>query len=292
MPNVADIRRRIKGVKGTGKITRAMEMVSAAKVRRAVQSAQALRPYAEEAVSVLRQVRLAFPENQHPLLATRATKKRIVLLVSGNRGLAGTFYAQLFRKLRMQLADISGETVFVTIGKKSDAQAKRMGVDVLASFPDVLSLPTAELVRPIAKLLLDEYRHGRTDRVEVAYTNFHSMMRQEPVVRTILPISSEEAESELEVSARKPEAGRYAIEPGPDAVLETMVPRLLEAEIYHAILESNASQEAARMMAMRSATDAAKEMAEGLTLAYNQLRQSKITQEIAELSAGKAALEG
>ncbi len=292
MPNVADIRRRIKGVKGTGKITRAMEMVSAAKVRRAVQSAQALRPYAEEAVSVLRQVRLAFPENQHPLLATRATKKRIVLLVSGNRGLAGTFYAQLFRKLRMHLADISGETVFVTIGKKSDAQAKWMGVDVLASFPDVLSLPTAESVRPIAKLLLDEYRHGRTDRVEVAYTNFHSMMRQEPVVRTILPISSEEAESELEVSARKPEAGRYAIEPGPDAVLEAMVPRLLEAEIYHAILESNASQEAARMMAMRSATDAAKEMAEGLTLAYNQLRQSKITQEIAELSAGKAALEG
>ncbi len=292
MPNVADIRRRIKGVKSTGKITRAMEMVSAAKVRRAVAAATALRPYAEEAISVLRQVRLAFPENKHPLLETRETNKRIILLVSGNRGLAGTFYAQLFRTLRAHLSDISGEVSFITIGKKSDAQAKRMEKDVLASFPDILALPMAESVRPVAKMLLDEYRSGRTDRIEVAYTNFFSMMRQEPVIRTILPISSEEAESELEVSGRKPEEGKYAIEPGPDAVLETMVPRLLEAEIFHAILESNASQEAARMMAMRSATDAATEMAEGLTLAYNQLRQSKITQEIAELSAGKAALEG
>lgn len=279
-------------MKSTGKITRAMEMVSAAKVRRAVQSASALRPYAEEAVSVLRQVRLAFPGNRHPLLERRDTDRRIVLLVSGNRGLAGTFYAQLFRRLRAHFADISEEAVFVTVGKKSDAQAKRMGKDVLASFPDVLAMPTAELVRPIAKLLLEEYRSGRADRIEVAYTNFFSMLRQEPVIRTILPISSEESEAEFEVTGRKPEEGKYAIEPGPDAVLETMVPRLLEAEIYHAILESNASQEAARMMAMRSATDAAKEMADGLTLAYNQLRQSKITQEIAELSAGKAALEG
>lgn len=278
-------------MKGTGKITRAMEMVSAAKVRRAVQSASALRPYAEEALSVLRQVRLAFPRNDHPLLETRETDHRIVLLVSGNRGLAGTFYAQLFRKLRVHVSGIQGDVNFVTVGKKSDAQAKRMGKDVLASFPDVLAMPTAESVRLIAKLLLDEYRSGRTDRIEVAYTDFRSMMRQEPVIRTILPISSDESEAELEVTGRKPEEGKYAIEPGPDAVLETMVPRLLEAEIYHAILESNASQEAARMMAMRSATDAAKEMAESLTLAYNQLRQSKITQEIAELSAGKAALE-
>jgi len=292
MPNVADIRRRIKGVKGTGKITRAMEMVSAAKVRRAVQAALALRPYAEEALSVLRQVRFAFPENRHPLLEVRGTDRRLVLLVSGNRGLAGTFYAQLFRKLRAHFSDLSGESIFVTVGKKSDAQAKRMGRDVLASFPDILAAPTAESVRPVAKLLLDEYRSGRTDCVEIAYTNFHSMMRQEPVIRTILPIFTEEAEAELGVTGFNPEEGKYAIEPGPDAVLETMVPRLLEAEIYHAILESNASQEAARMMAMRSATDAAKEMAEGLTLAYNQLRQSKITQEIAELSAGKAALEG
>ncbi len=291
MPNVADIRRRIKGVKSTGKITRAMEMVSAAKVRRAVASATALRPYAEEALSVLRQVRLAFPGNNHPLLEVREADRRIILLVSGNRGLAGTFYAQLFRMLRAHVSGVAGEVTFVTIGKKSDAQVKRMGKDVLASFPGILSLPTSEAVRPIARMLLEEYRSGRTDRIELAYTNFFSMMRQEPVVRTILPIATEDSDAVLENEGRAPEEGKYVIEPGPDAVLETMVPRLLEAEIYHAILESNASQEAARMMAMRSATDAAKEMAEGLTLAYNQLRQSKITQEIAELSAGKAALE-
>lgn len=292
MPNVADIRRRIKGVKSTGKITRAMEMVSAAKVRRAVEQANALRPYAEGALSVLRQVRLAFPENGHPLLAIRPVKRKTILLISGNRGLAGTFYAQLFRELRLRQAEGTAETSFVAVGKKSDGQAKRMGKPVLASFPDILTLPTTELVRPVARLLLDEYRAGRTDQIEIAYTNFHSMMRQEPVIRTILPIAAAESDAVLETSGCKPEEGKYAIEPGPEAVLETMVPRLLEAEIYHAILESNASQEAARMMAMRSATDAAKEMTEDLTLSYNQLRQSKITQEIAELSAGKAALEG
>ncbi|NTW46421.1 MAG: ATP synthase F1 subunit gamma [Candidatus Moranbacteria bacterium] len=291
MPNMSDIRRRIKGVRGTGKITRAMEMVSAAKVRRAVQAATALRPYAEEALTTLSAVRSAFPESLHPLLVTRKTARKTVLLVSGNRGLAGTFYAQLFRKLRAHLAGESAEVSFVTVGKKSDLQAKRMNLPVLASFPDILAMPTSESVRPVARLLLDLYREGKTDRIEIAYTNFHSMMRQEPVVRTILPISLEEAGRELETKARAVDEGNYAIEPGPDAVLESMLPRLLEAEIYHAILESNASQEAARMMAMRSATDAAKEMAESLTLAYNQIRQSKITQEIAELSAGKAALE-
>ncbi|NTW15821.1 MAG: ATP synthase F1 subunit gamma [Candidatus Moranbacteria bacterium] len=291
MPNMSDIRRRIKGVRGTGKITRAMEMVSAAKVRRAVQAATALRPYAEEALTALSAVRSAFPESAHPLLVTRETARKTVLLVSGNRGLAGTFYAQLFRKLRAHLAGESAEVSFVTVGKKSDLQAKRMNLPVLASFPDILAMPTSESVRPVARLLLDLYREGKTDRIEIAYTNFHSMMRQEPVVRTILPISLEEAGRELETKARAVDEGNYAIEPGPDAVLESMLPRLLEAEIYHAILESNASQEAARMMAMRSATDAAKEMAESLTLAYNQIRQSKITQEIAELSAGKAALE-
>ncbi len=122
-------------MKSTGKITRAMEMVSAAKVRRAVAAATALRPYAEEAISVLRQVRLAFPENKHPLLETRETNKRIILLVSGNRGLAGTFYAQLFRTLRAHLSDISGEVSFITIGKKSDAQAKRMESSQRISYP-------------------------------------------------------------------------------------------------------------------------------------------------------------
>ncbi len=292
MPNISDLRRRIKGVKSTGKITRAMEMVSAAKVRRAVETANALRPYAEGALSVLSQVRLAFPENRHPLLRVRETKRKTILLVSGNRGLAGTFYAQLFRALRAHLSDETADVDLVAVGKKSDAQAKRMGKRVLASFPDILSDPSAEAVRPVARLLLDEYRKGNTDRIEIAYTNFHSMMRQEPVIRTILPIAAGEAETTLETEGRRPEEGKYAIEPGPEAVLETMVPRLLEAEIYHAVLESNASQEAARMMAMRSATDAANEMAEDLTLSYNQLRQSRITQEIAELSAGKAALEG
>lgn len=294
MASARDIRRRIKGVKATGKITRAMEMISAVKMRKAVSAVLAIRPYAESVIQVLHQ--LAAVGEDHPLLEVREVKKELYVVITSNRGLCGAFNAQIIKRVRQILReDTDREASFITIGKKGDAAVRRLGGDIVASFPDVLGIPTAELMRPIAKILIEAFESKRIDRVVMVYTDFKSMLSQEVKVRALLPVIEKDVQkalNEIEHGAIKERVmnAEYVIEPSPKKVLWKMIPRLLEMELYHAVLESNASQESARMMAMRSATDAGKEMAADLTLAYNQIRQSKITQEIAELSAGMAAV--
>ena len=294
MASARDIRRRIKGVKATGKITRAMEMISAVKMRKAVSAVLAIRPYAESVIQVLHQ--LAAVGEDHPLLEVREVKKELYVVITSNRGLCGAFNAQITKRVRQILReDTDREASFITIGKKGDAAVRRLGGDIVASFPDVLGIPTAELMRPVAKILIEAFESKRIDRVVMVYTDFKSMLSQEVKVRALLPVIEKDVQkalNEIEHGAIKERVmhAEYVIEPSPKKVLWKMIPRLLEMELYHAVLESNASQEAARMMAMRSATDAGKEMAADLTLAYNQIRQSKITQEIAELSAGMAAV--
>ena len=294
MASARDIRRRIKGVKATGKITRAMEMISAVKMRKAVSAVLAIRPYAESVIQVLHQ--LAAVGEDHPLLEVREVKKELYVVITSNRGLCGAFNAQITKRVRQILReDTDREASFITIGKKGDAAVRRLGGDIVASFPDVLGIPTAELMRPVAKILIEAFESKRIDRVVMVYTDFKSMLSQEVKVRALLPVIEKDVQkalNEIEHGAIKERVmhAEYVIEPSAKKVLWKMIPRLLEMELYHAVLESNASQEAARMMAMRSATDAGKEMAADVTLAYNQIRQSKITQEIAELSAGMAAV--
>ncbi len=297
MASARDIRRRIKGVKGTGKITRAMEMISAVKMRKAVSSVVAIRPYAESAIELLRQLDRAAGTESHPLLTTRPIQKELYVVITSNRGLCGAFNAQVIKKLRQILKeDTDRQAVFVTIGKKGENAVRRMNAEIIASFPDVLSAPTTEGMRSVAQVLIDEFISGRVDRVVMVYTDFVSMLSQEVKVRALLPVAlkdTKKAMHEMGKGETKAEgqSSEYVIEPTPAMVLEHMIPRLLEMELYHGVLESNASQESARMMAMRNATDAAKDMVADLTLAYNQLRQQKITQEIAELSAGMAAVQ-
>lgn len=307
MASARDIRRRIKGVKSTGKITRAMEMISAVKMRKAVSSVLAIRPYAKSALGLLRQLNVAVANNEHPLLRERPIKKELYVIIASNRGLCGAFNSQIVKRLLSVLKEDTGrEHCFITIGKKADMAARRFGWDVIASFSDVLNLPTVESMRPIAKIIIDEFESGRVDRVVMVYMDYISVLKQIVKVRGLLPVvikDTEKALNEMEsavsdegrgLSSQSESAsfgqGEYMIEPSPKKVLWRMIPRLLEMELYHAILESNASQESARMLAMQSATDSAKDMVADLTLAYNQLRQSKITQEIAELSAGMAAV--
>ncbi len=304
MASARDIRRRIKGVKSTGKITRAMEMISAVKMRKAVQAVLAIRPYAESAIELLKRLKVAVGSEKHPLLTVRPIKKELYVIITSNRGLCGAFNAQIAKKVRQALKeDADREKCFITIGKKGDASVRRSGGDIIASFPDVLGAPNAETMRPIARVIMDEFASGRVDRVVMIYTDYVSVMLQQVKVRALLPVRLEDTQKAMHEMQPTTDDGRlmteegkgkipaeYAIEPSPATVLDRMVPRLIEMELYHAILESNASQEAARMMAMRNATDAAKEMSADLTLAYNQLRQQKITQEIAELSAGMAAV--
>ncbi len=297
MASARDIKRRIKGVKGTGKITRAMEMISAVKMRKAVASVLAIRPYAESAIALLEQLKRAIGDESHALLTGRPVKKELYVVITSNRGLCGAFNAQIVKKLRQTIKEDEGrEKVFITLGKKGENAVRRTGREIIASFPDVLATPTAEGMRSIARLIIDEFEAGRVDRVVMIYTDYISMLSQEVKVRALLPVAlkdTKKAMNEMSLGKDASEASQaeYLIEPSPKKVLWQMIPRLLEMELYHAVLESNASQESARMMAMRNATDAAKDMVFDLTLAYNQLRQGKITQEIAELSAGMAAVQ-
>lgn len=296
MPSGKDIRRRIKGVKSTGKITRAMEMISAVKMRRAVERAIAMRPYAIATLSVLHRVTEAVRFEEHPLLTDRPIKKELYIVITSNRGLCGSFNTQVLKKLReVRAEDKTREAVFITLGKKGEQAVRRMQGDIIASFTDVFDYPRVTDMRPVTKVILDEFLSGRVDRVVMVYTDYVSALVQRVKVRALLPVTEKDAKKmldEIGLDTTTPAKGDFLIEPLPELVLETIVPRLIEAELYHAVLESNASQEAARMVAMRSATDAAKEMTADLTLAYNQLRQQKITQEIAELSAGMAAVAG
>jgi len=322
MPNSKDIKRRIKSVQGTGKITKAMEMVAASKMRKAVTAVLAIRPYAHSAWSVLTNLSRAFSETENELLEVREVKKVLAIAVTSNRGLCGSFNSNISKKITEQIKNperlranrLPGEAKlqtgrslaskdelkidFITIGKKGEGAVKKIGKNIIASFPELTYLPTIESLRPLAKIAIDEYKKKNYDKVVVFYTDYISTIKQETKVRQILPISKIDIEKQIaemdqaaeEYGLEKPLA-EYKIEPSPKEVLTTIFPRLIEMQVYHAILESNASKESARMVAMRNATDAAKEMADNLALVYNQIRQMKITQEIAEISAGRAALE-
>ena len=313
-----EIRRRIKSIGSTRKITRAMEMVSAAKMRRAVSAVQAIRPYAHSSWSVLTNLARAFVEYNQGLLEVREVKSVLAIVVSTNRGLCGSYNTNLFKKIRYELthpehlkinrtvtrrivSKIKDEELkidFITIGKKGDAMIKKFGKNIIASFPDLAYHPKPEEVRPLAKIVMEEYLKKTYDKVVVVYTDFVSTINQQTKIRQILPVSKVDIEKQIaemdsharEIGLKEPKL-EYKVEPSPEEVLEHIFPRLIEMQVYHAVMESNASKESARMIAMRNATDAAGDMAAGLTLAYNQIRQGKITQEIAEISAGKAALE-
>ena len=220
------------------------------------------------------------------------------MVITSNRGLCGAFNAQVMKRLRQALSEDQGrEASFITIGKKGENSLRRMGGNIIASFPDVLAAPDPLSMRPITRIIMEEFMAARVDRVVMIYTDCVSVMVQDVKLRALLPVRLKDSERTLNEIPRdterqpsKTKQAEYTIEPSAESVLTTMIPKLIGMELYHALLESNASQESARMLAMRNATDAAKDMAEDYTLMYNQLRQQKITQEIAELSAGMAAV--
>lgn len=318
MASSKEIRSRIKSIDNTGKITRAMEMVSAAKMRKSTESVLKIRDYAHSAWSVLNNLARAFEDYKHGMLEVRPVKNVLMIVVTSNRGLCGSFNSQIMKKVREEINNpknlkinrIGNKKIeskvedkdlkidFITVGKKGEGLVSKLGREIIAAFPELTYLPKIEQVRPLSKIVMEEYLNKKYDKVVMAYTDYVSVIVQQPKVRQLLPISKVDLEKQIaemdnlakEYGLEKPKS-EYKVEPNPDEVLEHIFPRLIEMQLYHAILESNASKESARMMAMRNATDAAKEMSESLNLAYNKIRQMKITQEIAEISAGRAALE-
>ncbi len=319
MASSLDIKRRIRSINSTRKITKAMEMVSAAKMRRAVASVLGIRPYAHAAWSVLTNLARTFEALQgYGFLEVREVKSVLMVVVTSNRGLCGSFNTQVAKKIKEELlnpeklkvnrigkkkiastvADNNLKIDFITIGKKGESIVKKTGREIVAAFEDGAKFTTVADIKPLSKIVMEDYLAKKYDKVVVIYTDYVSAVNQQTRIRQVLPISKVDIEKQIaEMDIIAKEYGleepvvEYKIEPGPEEVLNFIIPRLIEMQLFHAILESQASEQSARMLAMRNATDAAGEMSEDLTLAYNQIRQGKITQEIAEISAGRAALE-
>lgn len=318
MASSLDIKRRIRSINSTRKITRAMEMVSAAKMRRAVASVLGVRPYAHAAWGVLTNLAQAFEASQLGLLEVREVKSVLMIVVTSDRGLCGSFNTQIAKKIKeeilnpeklkvnrrgteridSQVKDQDLKIDFITIGKKGEGIVRKIEREIIAAFGDGAQFGKITDIKPVSRLVMDEYLAKKYDKVVTIYTDYVSAVTQQTKIRQVLPISKIDLEkqiAEMDVLAKEYGLDQplvdYKVEPSPAEVLEFVLPRLIEMQLFHAVLESQASEHSARMLAMRNATDAASEMSGDLTLAYNQIRQGKITQEIAEISAGRAALE-
>ncbi len=316
MAGIRDIKRQIKSIGNTKKITKAMEMVAAAKMRKATEAVLRTRTYANLSWETVLSISRANGDGEkplHPLLTKRPeTKKVAIILIASNRGLCGGFNAALMAKAAASVKKHDQPTEFIVIGKKGKAIHKYYGHEIAAEFEKEDLAATVREVLPIAQLVIDDYLSGRYDKVLVAYTDFVSASKQVPRVRQLLPVETEKEDRYLgvvgkdtrigmtEEFVKEKEAGHlehqehrheYTFEPSPDEVLDQMIPRLIEVQLYQAMLESNASEQSARMNAMHQASQAAGDMISDLTLYYNKARQEKITAEIAEISAGANALK-
>jgi F-type H+-transporting ATPase subunit gamma len=295
--NSKAINRRIKSVVNTKKITKAMELVSASKMRKAVQAVLASRPYAKMAWSLATRLE-AKGEEAHPLMREPEAGGRVLaVLITSDRGLCGGFNAQVL-KTAAELARARGiEAVdFIAVGRRGEQWIRRRNLPLKAAFGDIVSggAPAASKIRPIARMLRNGFTDGTYAEIIVIYTDFVSSILQKPRVKTLLPLRKDselgEVHGHRETSANEKMTGEYLFEPNPRGVLDALLPRIAEAQLYQAVLESLASEHSARMLAMKNATDAASDMIDDLRLTFNQARQAGITQEIAEISAGRAAL--
>ncbi len=292
-----DIRRRIKSVKNTRSITKAMQMVAASKMRRAQETALKTRGYAEKALEILSHVSEKVGLDAHWLLDRPAGSRTLILLITSNKGLCGSLNANVIRKtLDHATKNTDAVTDFVTLGKKGRETLLRLKHPVVADYSDVgESLAFAD-ISPLCRYLFNEFRKGRYDKIVVAYTHFVSVLAQKPVVRRLMPLGKDILDALTEVKGKqaekaKEESFEYRFEPSPEAVLSELLPRLLEMQIYQCALESQASEHSARMVAMQNATEAAGELIGDLTLTYNKARQASITQEISEIVGGVEAMK-
>ncbi len=287
MPSLRQIKRRIRSIENTGKVTKAMEMIAASKMRRAQSSVLAGRPYAEKISAVIADLAAQPGEESgapHPLLEVRPVNRSLLVLMSPDRGLCGGLHSNLNRRAAQFIAEQEAPVSLITVGRKGRDFMVRYGQDVKAVFINMGDRPTVADTTPISGMVCDQFTDGEVDEVYLGYADFVNTTLQRPVVQKLLPIEPAELSSESRVG--------YIYEPDSLTVLGSLLPRFVEMEIYHALLELNASEQSARMVAMRSATDSANEMASDLTLVANKVRQESITNELLDIIGGAAALEG
>ena len=286
MPSIREIRRRIGSVKNIGKVTKAMETVAASKMRKAQQQVLATRPYAEKSWEVLSHLARLKGESshEHPLLQQRPVERIGLLLITADRGLAGAYNSNIIRVAARQVYDWQKhehkQVSVVTVGRKGRDWILRHGQPLRAEFTG-LDRQTSYEIAPVAHVLIEDYIAGVYDAVYMASTRFISTLRQEPAIRQLLPIQPLEPEA--------PAPADYIFEPSPEAILSEITYDITELQILQAIYDAIASEQSARMMAMRNATDSAKELVGDLTLKYNKARQEAITRELLDILGGAAA---
>ena len=289
MASLIDIRRRLRSLKNTQQITRAMKMVAAAKLRRAQDRAIAARPYAKLLREVLSSVSASLEELKHPLLASREEKRVTLLIVAGDRGLAGAFNANVHRAVAALLAEKRGweSVTILPIGKKALDYWKRRAKSLAPkSYPGIFARVEYSHAREIARYLAAEFTEDRTDAVYVVANEFKSVIAQTIRVEKILPIARAETKVAEASGQRPPE---FIYEPDPETILARLLPRYLEFVLFRMLLESAAAEHAARMTAMDSASRNAGDLIDSLTLTYNRARQARITKELIEIVSGSAA---
>lgn len=300
MPSARDIKNRIRSVKNIGQITRAQETVAASRVRRAQARVLASRAFSEKAWEILLNVQSSGTKGipLHPLLASRETVNQVIIvLITSDRGLAGAFNSNIIRVAERFAQRLNKPVRYVTIGRKGRDSLIRAGANVIAEFSDLPAEPTIATIAPVARLAIDEFLSGSADQVFIAYTDFINTLTQKPVVLSWLPLIPYHTEDQVmgemikdvpEVSSGKSD---YEYEPSAAAILEEIVPRFTELQLYQALLESQASEHSARMVAMRNASDNAAQLMADYTLIYNKVRQAAITAEILDIVGGANALQ-
>jgi F-type H+-transporting ATPase subunit gamma len=301
MPSAREVRNRIKSVKNIGQITRALEAVSASRVRKAQARVLASRAFAEKAWEILLNVQAsaAGGPSLHPLLTEREEINNImIVLITSDRGLAGAFNTNVIRVVQRFASRLDAPVQFVTVGRKGRDALVRAGENVIAEFTDVGDDLTIADIAPISRIAIDAFLSGEVDDVFIAYTDFINTLTQKPTVLGWLPLvphtikDQVAAEFVKDVPAITAGGGNYEYEPSAEAILAEIVPRFTELQMYQAVLESKASEHSARMVAMRNASDNASELADDLTLVYNKARQAAITNEILDIVGGAEALQG
>ena len=289
MPSVRQIRRRIRSVQNTAKITKAMQMIAASKMRRAQERVFASRPYSEKMLQVLGNLAGGATDGEggQPLLERREPQNITLIHITPDRGLTGGLISNLNRRAAQFLLEEKHSSGVVAVGKRGRDFMVRHGQNVQAVFTDLGDKARVADILPIARLVINNYTEKKTDRVYLLYAQFVSMAQQRPVVRQLLPVEPRTQESGAVVKKLD-----YIYEPNAGVVLGQLLPRFVEMQVYQAVLESIASEQSARMLAMQNATDAAKDMIGSLTLVLNKARQESITKELLDLVGGVAALEG
>jgi F-type H+-transporting ATPase subunit gamma len=292
MASAREMRLRIKSVKNISQVTRALEAVSAAKVRKSIQALTATRSYATKAWQVLRHItNQPGTINLHPLLTARANpRSALVIVMTADRGLAGAYNTNVIRHVLQSFDKYRLPVKYITVGRKGRDLLFRMRKPVLADFSNQPSAPKFNAISSIGRLVVDDFIAGETDEVHLVYTEFVSIAQQVTRVKQLLPLelSGENRVKDFGEHPTGP-AAAYEFEPDQKEILDEMIPRFTALQVYQAVLESQASEHAARMVAMRNATDNAKELVSALQLAYNKVRQQAITNDILDIVGGAEA---